>query len=73
MDWFSIIVGVFLILSAVILHFMFEGTRKRGLMNVGIGPVDKFNNSRFHTVPLYLLAAVGVGFIIYQIVVALLN
>ncbi len=73
MGWFNIVIGVFLILSAVILHFMFKGMRKRDLMNVGIGPIDKFNNSRFSEVPLYILAAVGVGFIVYQLVVALLN
>ncbi len=73
MSWFNIIIGVFLILSAVILHFMFEGMRRRDVMNVGIGPVDRLNNSRFREVPLYLLAAVGVGLIVHQLVSALLN
>lgn len=73
MGWFNIIIGVFLVLSAAILYFWIEGMRKRGVLNVGIASVDSFNNSRLRAVPLYLLAAVGVGFILYQLVVALLN
>ncbi|BBE22199.1 hypothetical protein MN0502_10820 [Arthrobacter sp. MN05-02] len=73
MGWFNINIGVFLILSAAILYFWIEAMRKRGVLNVGIAPVDKLNNSRFRAVPLFLLAAVGAGVIVYQLFVALLN
>ncbi len=73
MGWFNVVIGVFLIASAFILHFMLEGMRRRNLMHFGIGPVDKFNNSQLRPFPLYLIAAVGVGFILYQAVVTILN